>query len=127
MVLRVDEKNRIRTPDRAQPVPPLRPGIPERRIRDYRRNGTPPPVPAPDIATGFVIGKCCRRHRSEEFPDFLKEINARVPKGLDVHIVMDNRAAHKTADVRAWPARRPHRHIHFTPTPASRINQVGCI
>ena len=69
VVLRVDGKSRIRASGRMRPVPPLRPGIPERRTHDYRRNGTPPPFTAPDIATGFVIGKCCRRHRSKEFPD----------------------------------------------------------
>ena len=98
MVLRVDGKSRIRAPDRTQPVPPLRPGFPERRTRDCRRNGTTPPFAAPDIAPGFVIGKCRRRHRSEEFPDFPKGIGARVLKGLGVHIVMDSHATHKTAD-----------------------------
>ena len=124
VVLRVDEKSQIQALDRTQPVLPLRPGIPEWRTHDCRRNGTPPLFAALDIATGFVIGKCCRRHRSKEFLDFLKEIGARVLKGPDVHIVMDNHATHKTVDVRAWPARRPHWHVHFTPTSASRINQV---
>ena len=62
-------------------------GIPERRTPDYRRNGTTPLFAAPDIATGSVIGKCCGRHRSKEFPDFPKEIGTRVPKGSDGHIV----------------------------------------
>ena len=70
-----------------------------------------------DVATGFVIGKCYRRHRAREFLDFLKEIDRRVPERLDLHIVMDNYATHKTAAVRAWLARRPHWHVHFTPTP----------
>ena len=73
-------------------------------------------------ATG--IGKCYRRHRAREFLDFLKEIDRRVPEGLDVHIVMDNYATHKTAPVKAWLARRAHWHVHFTPTSASWINQV---
>ena len=68
VVLRVDEKSRIRAPDRTQPVPPLRPGIPERRTHDYKRNGTPPLFAASDVATGFVIGKCYKRHRPKEFP-----------------------------------------------------------
>ena len=101
VVLRVDEKSQIRTLDRTQPVLPLRPRVPERRTHDCMRNGTTPPFAALDIATGFVIGKCRMRHRSEEFPDLLKEINARIPKDLDIHIVMDNYATHKTAAVRA--------------------------
>ena len=116
----VDEKSRRRAPDRTQPVLPLRLDIPERRTHDYRRNGTTPPF----AAIGFVIGKCCRRHRSKGFPDFPKGIDARIPKGPDVHIVMDNHATHRTAAIGAWPARRPYQHIHFTPTSASRINQV---
>ena len=63
-------------------------------------------------------------HRAREFLDFLKEIDAQVPEGLDIHIVMDNYATHKTAAVKAWLARRAHWHIHFTPTSASWINQV---
>ena len=124
VVLCVDGKSQIQALDRTQPVLPLRPGIPERRTHDYKRNGTTSLFAALDVATGFVIGKCHKRHRSKEFLDFLKEIGARVPKGLDVHIVMDNHATHKTADVRAWLARRPHWHVHFTPTSASWINQV---
>jgi transposase len=71
-----------------------------------------------------VIGKCYKRHRATEFLDFLKQIDARVPQGLDVHIIMDNYATHKTAAVRAWLLRRPRYHVHFTPTSASWINQI---
>ena len=71
-----------------------------------------------------MIGKCYKRHRAAEFLDFLKQIDARVPDGLDVHIIMDNYATHKTAAIKTWLARRPHYHVHFTPTSASWINQV---
>ena len=91
--------------DRTQPVLPMLPGIPERRIHDYKRNGTTSLFAILDIATGFVIGTCYRRHRAKEFLDFLKEIDARVPEELDVHIVMDNYATHKTATVKAWLVR----------------------
>jgi transposase len=73
---------------------------------------------------GFVIGKCYKRHRAAEFLDFLKEIDAYMPEGLEVHIVLDNYATHKTPKIKAWLSRRPHYHIHFTPTSASWINQV---
>ena len=88
------------------------------------RQGTTSLFAAVDVASGFVIGKCYKRHRAAEFLKFLKEIGARVPKGLDIHIVMDNYAIHKTPKIKAWLARRPHYHIHFTPTSASWINQV---
>jgi transposase len=71
-----------------------------------------------------VIGKCYKRHRAAEFLDFLKQIDAQLPPDLDVHIIMGNYATHKTALVRAWLARRPHCHVHFTPTSASSIDQV---
>jgi transposase len=71
-----------------------------------------------------VIGKCYKRHRATEFLDFLKRIDAAMPEGPDVHLVMDNYATHKTPKIKAWLARRPHWHVHFTPTSASWINQV---
>ncbi len=124
LVLSVDEKSQIQALDREQPVLPMMPGIPERRTHSYVRHGTTSLFAALDIASGFVIGKCYKRHRATEFLDFLKQIDANVPPDLDVHIIMDNYATHKTALVRAWLARRPHYHVHFTPTSASWINQV---
>jgi transposase len=124
IVLSVDEKSQIQALDREQPVLPMMLGIPERRTHSYVRHGTTSLFAALDIASGFVIGKCYKRHRATEFLDFLKQIDRAVPDGLDVHIVMDNYATHKTAKVRAWLARRPHYHVHFTPTSASWINQI---
>ena len=60
-----------------------------------------------DVASGFVIGKCYKRHRAAEFLNFLKGIDAQIPEGLDIHIVMDNYATHKTPKIKAWLARRP--------------------
>src|SRR5436305_6445381 len=124
LVLSVDEKSQIQALDREQPVLPMIPGVPERRIHSYVRHGTTSLFAALDIASGFVIGKCYKRHRAAEFLDFLKQIDARVPEGLDIHIIMDNYATHKTAVIKTWLARRPHYHVHFTPTSASWINQV---
>src|SRR6266511_3134690 len=90
----------------------------------YVRHGTTSLFAALDVASGFVIGKCYKRHRTAEFLNFLKEIDAQVAEGLDIHIVMDNYATHKTPKIKAWLARRPHYHVHFTPTSASWINQV---
>src|SRR5437588_12961866 len=124
LVLSVDEKSQIQALDREQPVLPMMPGIPQRRTHSYVRYGTTSLFAALDVASGFVIGKCYKRHRAAEFLDFLKQIDAQAPHGLDVHIVMDNYATHKTAAIKAWLARRPHYHVHFTPTSASWINQV---
>ena len=124
LVLCVDEKSQIQALDREQPVLPMMPGVPERRTHNYVRHGTTSLFAALDVASGFVIGKCYKRHRAREFLDFLKEIDGRVPEDLDVHIVMDNYATHKTPKIKAWLARRQRYHVHFTPTSASWINQV---
>src|SRR3546814_17440813 len=99
-------------------------GVPELQTPSYIRNCTTSLFASLDIATGAVIGKCYKRHRATEFLDFLKRIDAEMPKGPDVHLVMDNYATHKTPKIKAWLARRPHWHVHFTPTSASWINQV---
>jgi transposase len=124
LVLCVDEKSQIQALDRTQPMLPLAPGIPERRTHDYMRHGTTTLFAALDIATGEVIGELHRRHRSSEFLQFLRAIEANVPPELQIHLVMDNYGTHKTPSVRAWLARRPRFHVHFTPTSASWLNQV---
>ena len=76
------------------------------------------------MKAGTIVGKCMARHRASEFRKFLDEIERNVPANLDVHIVMDNYATHKTRPIRNWFAKRPRWHVHFTPTSASWINQV---
>jgi transposase len=95
LVLSIDEKSQIQALDREQPVLPMMPGVPERRTHSYVRHGTTTLFAALDVASGFVIGKCYKRHRAVEFLKFLKEIDAQIPEGLAVHIVMDNYATHK--------------------------------
>jgi transposase len=126
VVLCVDEKSQIQALDRSQPVLPMRPGQIERHAHDYTRYGITSLFAALDIATGRVIGKCYRRHRSAEFRRFLDRVEAAVPKDLDIHVVMDNYATHKTHRIRNWFAKRPHWHAHLTPTGASWLNQVEC-
>lgn len=89
LVLCVDEKSQIQVLDRTQPILPLAPGIPERRAHDYMRHGTTTLFAALDIATGEVIGRLHRRHRSREFLAFLRTLDSQVPAHLDVHLVMD--------------------------------------
>src|SRR6201999_1474226 len=124
VVLCVDEKSQIQALDRSQPMLPMRPGQPARRSHDYTRHGTTSLFAALDIASGRVIGKCYGRHRAAEFRKFLDEIEAAVPRKLDVHLVMDNYATHKTPMIRRWLAKRPRWHVHLTPTSSSWLNQV---
>lgn len=124
IVLCVDEKSQIQALDRSQPMLPMRPGQPARRSHDYKRHGTTSLFAALNIATGAVIGKCYTRHRALEFRKFLDEIETAVPDDLDVHLVMDNYATHKTPMIRKWLAKRPRWHVHLTPTSASWLNQV---
>lgn len=124
LVLCVDEKSQVQALDRSQPLLPMRPGQVERRTHDYKRHGTASLFAALDVATGKLIGQCFPRHRSREFRKFLDRIEANVPDDLDIHVVMDNYATHKTKPIRNWFAKRPHWHVHFTPTGASWLNQV---
>lgn len=124
MVLCVDEKSQIQALDRTQPVLPLAPGVAERRTHDYTRHGTTTLFAALDIATGEVIGEVHRRHRSSEFLQFLRTIEANVPADMDIHLVMDNYGTHKTPMIRNWFTRHRRFHVHFTPTSASWLNQV---
>jgi transposase len=124
IVLCVDEKSQVQALNRAQPVLPMLPARPELQTHTYVRHGTTSLFAALDVATGKVIGKCHRRHRSAEFLKFLKEIETSVPQDLDVHIVLDNLRTHKTPAVHRWFLRHPRWHLHFTPTYSSWLNQV---
>src|SRR5487761_1088702 len=124
VVLCVDEKSGTQALDRSQPVLPMMPGMPERRSHDYGRHGTTSLFAAFNIADGTVISELHRRHRAAEFRKFLVRIDKAVPAGLDVHLVCDNLATHKTAAIGDWLARHPRFHLHFTPTGSSWINQV---
>ncbi|MBW2229390.1 MAG: IS630 family transposase [Deltaproteobacteria bacterium] len=124
VVLCVDEKSQIQALERSQPLLPMRPGQPERRTHDYLRHGTTTLFAALDVATGDVIGECHRRHRSREFRRFLKTIDDEVPDDLEVHLILDNYATHKTPEVQRWLAKRPRFHVHYTPTYSSWLNLV---
>lgn len=124
IVLCVDEKSQIQALDRTQPMLPMRPGQLERRTHDYSRHGTTSLFAALDIATGNVIGQCFQQHRAKEFRKFLDRIDASVPPNIEVHLVLDNYATHKTPLIKAWLAKRPRYRLHFTPTHGSWLNQV---
>jgi putative transposase len=124
LVLCVDEKSQIQALDRTQPLLPMGLGYVEGVTHDYVRHGTTTLFAALDVASGEVIAQCKPRHRHQEFLSFLRHIDANVPEDLDVHLIADNYATHKHPKVKAWLAKRPRYHIHFTPTYASWINQV---
>lgn len=124
MVLCVDEKSQIQALNRSQPMLPMRPGQAERRTHDYKRYGTTSLFAALDTRTGTVIGQCHRRHRSLEFKKFLARIDREVPPHLDVHLILDNYATHKTPAIQRWLMRHPRFYVHFTPTGASWLNLV---
>lgn len=124
IVLCVDEKSQMQALDRSQPLLPMMATQPERRTPTYVRHGTTSLFAALDVATGNVIGKTYRRHRAAEFVRFLDEIESRVPLEVDVHLVMDNYATHKTDSVKRWLLRHPRYKLHFTPTSSSWLNLV---
>ena len=124
LVLCVDEKSQIRAPDRTQRSLPMNFGTPQTRTHDYRRYGTTTLFAALDVATGKVIGKIERRHRSIDFISFLRHVDRVAPDDLDVHLILDNYGTHKTAKVKQWLFRHRRFHCHFTPTYSSWLNLV---
>ena len=124
VVLCVDEKTQIQAIDRTAPCLPILPTTPARRSHDYVRNGTTSLFAALDVATGQVIAARHRQHRHQEFLKFLKTIDAATPAGLDLHLICDNYATHKTPAVKNWLIRHPRFHIHFIPTSSSWLNLV---
>src|SRR5712692_6367356 len=124
LVLCVDEKSQIQALDRTPPLLPMRPGQVERRTHDYVRHGTTSLFAALAVQSGQIIGQCHRRHRAIEFRKFLDRIEAEVPTGLEVHLILDNYGTHKAPLIRRWLVRHPRFHLHFTPTGASWLNLV---
>ena len=124
VVLAVDEKSQIQALNRFQPVLPMLPGVPERRSHDYVRHGTTSLFAALDTMDGTVISSLHQRHRAIEFKKFLERIDAEVPDELDVHLILDNYATHKTPAIKRLLVRHPRFHLHFTPTGSSWLNLV---
>jgi transposase len=124
IVLSVDEKSQIQALDRTQPGLPLKPGRCGTMTHDYKRHGTTTLFAALDVLEGKIIGRCMQRHRHQEFIRFLNTIEAEVPVGKIVHVILDNYATHKHPKVRAWLQRHPRFVFHYTPTSASWLNAV---
>jgi transposase len=124
LVLCVDEKSQIQALDRTQPGLPMKKGRAGTMTHDYKRNGTTTLFAALNMLDGRVIGACMPRHRHREFLRFLKLIDQRTATNLDLHLVVDNYATHKTPGVKRWLKTHPRFHLHFTPTSASWLNMV---
>ena len=124
IVLCVDEKTQIQALDRTQKSLPIYPGRLATMTHDYKRNGTTTLFAALNVAEGHVLAACKKRHRHQEWIDFLKQIDEGTPEDVDLHLVVDNYATHKHPQVRRWLARHPRFHVHFTPTSGSWLNLV---
>jgi transposase len=124
VVFCVDVKPQIQALDRTARLLPLQPGQVERRTHDYKRHGTTSLYAALNVKSGEVTGRTFSRQRARELRAFLNEIQANVPEDLEIHIILDNASAHKSALIRRWLARHPRLHFHYTPTYASWINLV---
>ena len=124
-VFAVDEKPQIQALNRTAPTLPMLPTTPARATHDYQRNGTCDLFAALEIATGKVITDIRPRHTSADFVAFLNKVNLRrSPADLDVHVILDNLATHKTPKVHKWLLRHRRFHFHFTPTYGSWMNLV---
>jgi transposase len=95
-----------------------------RRYRRNTRNGTTTLFAALDVLTGAAIGQCLPRHRHTEFLKFLRIIDGEVPKGLQIHLILDNYGTHKHENVNKWLDKHPRFHLHFTPTSSSWLNMA---
>ena len=124
VVLCMDEKSQIQALDRTQASLPMKKGRAGTMTHDYKRNGTTTLFAALDVLTGKVIGQCLPRHRHIEFLKFLRTIDREVPKGLQIHLILDNYSTHKHENVKKWLAKHPRFHLHFTPTSSSWVNMV---
>jgi transposase len=125
IVLSLDEKSQVQALERAQPILPLRPGIPERQTHDYVRHGVTNLYAALNVASGTVIAALADRHRQKEYIEFLDLVDRRTPKKKVLHLIVDNVSSHKTQKVREFLDERSGRFvIHFTPTHSSWLNLV---
>lgn len=124
LVLSCDEKSQIQALDRTQKSLPLYPGRLGTMTHDYVRHGTTTLFAALNVADGVVIADCQKRHRHQEWIQFLKLIDESTDPDLDLHLIVDNYATHKHAKVKRWLDRHPRFHLHFTPTSSSWLNLV---
>ena len=124
LVMCVDEKSQIQALDRTQPGLPIKKGRCGTMTHDYKRYGTTTLFAALNLADGRVIGSCMPRHRHQEWLSFLRQVDRQTPKGLDLHLILDNYQTHKHPKVKQWLEKHPRFQMHFIPTSSSWLNLV---
>lgn len=124
IVLCVDEKSQIQALQRTQPGLPMKKGRCGTMTHDYKRHGTTTLFAALNILDGRVIGDCMPKHRHQEFLRFLRRLDQEFPTEAPLHLIVDNYGTHSQVKVKAWLARHPRFHLHFTPTSSSWLNLV---
>jgi transposase len=126
VVFSLDEKTQCQALDRTQPSLPMKPGRAGTLTHDYKRNGTVDLFAAMNVGTGEVLTNLAKGHSGADVLRFFKQIDAAVPRGLAVHVVLDNFSAHSTPEIKKWLAHRDRRrwHLHFTPTSSSWLNLI---
>jgi transposase len=126
VVFSFDEKTQCQALDRTQPSLPMKRGRAGTMTHDYKRHGTIDLFAAMNIATGQVLTDLQKRHAAPDVLRFFKQIDAAVPRGLAVHVVLDNLSAHSAPQITKWLAHKDRRRwqLHFTPTSSSWLNLV---
>ena len=126
VVFSFDEKTQCQALDRTQPSLPMKKGRGKTMTHDYKRNGTTDLFAALNVGTGEVIHQTRKTHAGKDVLAFSKWIDLHTPRDLEIHVVLDNLSAHKSAEVAAWLAkpRQKRWHLHFTPTSSSWLNLV---
>jgi transposase len=118
-VISYDEKPGIQAIATTAPDLPPQPGVHPTFARDheYKRHGTVSLLAGIDLLTGKVHALVKDRHRSREFIEFLKLLDAAYPARTAIHLILDNHSAHISKETRAWLADQPAGRFEFTFTP----------
>jgi transposase len=125
LVLSVDEKTGMPARSRTRPTTRPAPGRPTRQEHEYVRHGTATLLAALDVHHGGILQATdLDRNTAANFISFLDELDARVPAGLQVHLVLEGGSSHIARDTRWWFVDHPRFHPHYTPSHASWLHQV---
>src|ERR1700726_488777 len=118
-IISYDEKPGIQAIATTSPDLPPKPGVHATFARDheYKRHGTVSLLAGIDLLTGKVHAIVRDRHRSREFIEFLKRLDAAYPAGTAIKLILDNHSAHISRETRAWLDARPPGCFAFTFTP----------
>ncbi|MFE9694754.1 IS630 family transposase [Micromonospora sp. NPDC005806] len=127
VLLSIDEKTTIAARSRKHPGRPAAPGRVARQEFEYVRHGTASLVAALDVRTGEVLTEVITRNNAVTFTAFLDRIDALIPDGTDIHVVLDNGSSHTAKHTKAWFKVHPRWTAHFTPPHASWLNQIELV